>query len=45
MHRCTRFAPITPDVFVACSRLRLRYRAFEAVPNERKRRSFGHPLW
>jgi len=33
------------DVFVACSRFRLRYGAFEAVPNERKRRSFGHPLW
>jgi hypothetical protein len=33
------------DVFVACSRFRLRYGAFEAVANERKRRSFGHPLW
>jgi hypothetical protein len=33
------------DVFVACSRFRLRYGALEAVPNERKRRSFVYPLW
>ena len=38
---CTDYA----DVFVACSRFRLRYGAFEAVANERERRSFGHPLW
>jgi hypothetical protein len=33
------------DVLVASSRLRLRHGAFEAFANERKRRSFGHPLW
>src|SRR5881628_3513566 len=32
------------DVLVTCSRFRLRYSAFEAVPHERKRRSFVNPL-
>ena len=44
MHCCTRFAPIDADVLVTCDRFRLRYGAFEAVPDERKRRSFVDPL-
>src|SRR5436190_19454970 len=32
------------DVLVTCSRFRLRYSAFEAVADERKRRSFVNPL-
>src|SRR3954453_13184017 len=32
------------DVLVTCDRLRLRYSAFEAVSDERKRRSFINPL-
>src|SRR3954462_7611625 len=32
------------DVLVTCYRFRLRYSAFEAVPDERKRRSFVNPL-
>src|SRR3954453_12914183 len=32
------------DVLVACDRFRLRYSAFEAVPDKRKRRSFINPL-
>jgi hypothetical protein len=32
------------DVLVACYRFRLLYGAFEAVRNERERRSFGNQL-
>src|SRR5687768_5537708 len=32
------------DVLVTCDRFRLRYSAFEAVPDERKRRSFVNPV-
>src|SRR3954453_22997134 len=32
------------DVLVTCDRFRLRYSAFEAVPDKRKRRPFINPL-